>query len=445
MNFRFRSLPAVLAVALLLCVSYGLPPRASADDPFHTTPNPGGGSITTGSVGSTSLPATAGALMRSVRAELGVRPTIVQALQNAHDHSLTLLFTAARAGTPYTGIAIVTAPPGEKAGGAALYDTAARFRTTVGPMMRRLDGMTTPPTPGSARVPVALAPPEPLAAQPFTDGTGSISVPSGWAVPVANGGSVLASSPSHDVQVAYNMHFTGVDPSSPRAQMWLRTASPLARQGLHGAVLPYTTDAEKAWVAMFTELGREHGVQSAINVSSSSSGPSGSDFSGTFGSGPKMVHFIVHAFVLPPNPLGMWGLSDSHIFVNDASFARLANTANAVLGSVRINFGAVAAEQDGIRKAFQSQFEAEIRNDQEEDAMRQRGTDEALAHDRAAQEGMHRQAVSMENYSLDRAVVVNTTTGRHDTVDSDFADELVHDNANYEKVPAANLLRGVDY
>jgi hypothetical protein len=141
----------------------------------------------------------------------------------------------------------------------------------------------------------------------------------------------------------------------------------------------------------------------------------------------------------------MWGLSDSHIFVNDASFARQANTANAVLGSVRINFGAVAAEQDGIRKAFQSQFEAEIRNDQEEDAMRQRGTDEALAHDRAAQEGMHRQAVSMENYSLDRAVVVNTTTGRHDTVDSDFADELVHDNANYEKVPAANLLRGVDY
>lgn len=58
---------------------------------------------------------------------------------------------------------------------------------------------------------------------------------------------------------------------------------------------------------------------------------------------------------------------------------------------------------------------------------------------------MHNEAITMENYSLDRAVVVNTATGVHSTVDSSFADSLVHANPNYQQVPAADLLRGVDY
>lgn len=131
--------------------------------------------------------------------------------------------------------------------------------------------------------------------------------------------------------------------------------------------------------------------------------------------------------------------------MTEANLARQAETANAVLDSVRINFGAVAAQQNAIRQMFQKQFDSEIANDKAQDAARSARTDEALASDRAAQEGMHKEAVAMENYSLDRAVVVNATTGLHSTVDSGFADTLVHDNPNYQKVPAASLLRGVDY
>jgi hypothetical protein len=58
---------------------------------------------------------------------------------------------------------------------------------------------------------------------------------------------------------------------------------------------------------------------------------------------------------------------------------------------------------------------------------------------------MHRQAVAMENYSLDRAVIVNTTTGRHHTVDASFASTLVQANPKYQEVPASGLLRGIDY
>jgi hypothetical protein len=243
------------------------------------------------------------------------------------------------------------------------------------------------------------------------------------------------------------MDFTGIDPSNPRAQMFLRTASPLARANLHGAILPYTSNAADAWVAMYHALAKQRGLQQPqIRLTSSTpAGPNSADIAGTLGTGTNMIHFIAHVFVLPPNPNGMWTLSDSHIFLSNSEFARQAETANAVLSSVRINFGAVAAQQSAIRASFQKKFEAEIANDRANDRARQQRTDEALASDRAAQEGMHKQAVAMEHYSLDRAVIVDTRNGVHSTVDSGFADTLVKANANYQIVPAANFLRGIDY
>jgi hypothetical protein len=434
----------VLAGSCLGSIAFPRAVSGATDDAFRISANPGGGAILTGTLGRSSLPAATAALLRRVHTELGTRPAVVQSVRDARDHSLALLFTAAHGGTPYTGIAIVSAAPGAQVAGAALYDATARFHTTVGPMMQRLEAMT-----GVAQgtgVPVHLAPPKPLIAHPFSDGTGSIGAPADWTVAVAAGGSALASAPGGAAAVSYNMHFGGLDPSNPQAQTFLRTASPLARRNFHGAVLPYTADPVAAWTAMYAALGRQRGMQTDIHIDHSSPAGSGAaNFTGTLGSGPKRIHFIAYAFVLPPNPMGMWQLSDSHLFVTESQLAQEAATANAVLDSVRIDFGAVAQQQSAIRHMFQEQFEAEIANDRAQDAARRERTDAALASDRAAQEGMHKQAVAMENYSLDRAVVVNTATGRHDTVDSDFADTLVQGNPNYQKVPASGLLRGVDY
>lgn len=445
MNLRFG---AVLAVLLTGCGLFALlPPRvalAATPGTFQTTAYPGGGTILTGTLGSASLPVATATLMRRVHGELGTRPTIVQIVENSRDHTLALLFVAARGSTRYTGVAVVTANAGAQAAGAALYDTTARFHTTVGPMVRRLENMTVAGS-SNASARTRFAPAEPLITHPFSDGTGTIGVPADWTLN-AGGGSAMASAPAGAAQVSYNMHFSGIDPSNPRAQMFLRTESAAAREDLHGAVLPYTGDPVASWVAMYKMLARQHGMQAEIHVlRSAPAGQSAADLSGTLGTGPKTIHFIAHVFVLPPNVNGLWSISDSHIFVSDSHFARLAATANAVLDSVRINFGAVAAQEDAIRQSFQRLFEADIANDRAQDAARQERTDEALASDRAAQEGMHRQAVAMENYSLDRAVVVNTATGAHSTVDSNFAAALVQQNPNYQQVPAAGLLRGVDY
>jgi hypothetical protein len=442
LSATLRRSAAIAGSCFLGCV---LPSSASATDgAFQTWTSPGGGTILTGALGTASLPDATATLLRRVHAQLGTRPTVVQSAENAHDHSVALLFTVTRRGAPYTGLAIVTANPGGQAAGTALYDASSHFTTSFGPMLKQLQHLTAPPQPRTAAAP--LAPAEPLVPHGFSDGTGSISVPADWSVRVAGGGSAEASAPGGAAQVSYNMHFGGLDPSNPRAQTFLRTATPLARAGFHGIVAPYTGDPVRSWKAMYEGLARQHGFDPQITITHSSRvGATGANIAGTLGSGAKTVHFIGFVFVLPPNPMGMWQLSDSHLFVTQSQIARQANTAQAVLDSIRIDFGAVAAQQDQIRKAFQQQFETEIASDRAADAARAEHTREFLASDRAAQEGMHKQAVAMENYSLDRAVVVNARTGRHSTLDSNFAETLVQDNPNYQKVPASGLLRGVDY
>jgi hypothetical protein len=436
-----RRTAAIAGCGLLVGISSSM--AFAADDAFQSAPGLSGGTILTGTLGTSSLPDATASLLRRVHKQLGTRPTVVQSAQNDRDHSVALLFTATHDGAPYTGVAIVTANSGGQAAGTALYDRSARFGTSFGPMLRQLQDLTT----GQPAAPkLALAPAEPLVPHDFSDGTGSISIPADWSVQAAAGGSAMVSAPDRAAQVSYNMHFSGLDPSNPRAQMFLRTATPMARAGFHGIIAPYTGDPVQAWKAMYEGLGRQHGFDPHVEITSSSRvGETGANIAGTLGTGPKMVHFIGFAFVLPPNPMGMWTLSDSHLFLTQSTFEREANTGNAVLDSVRINFGAVAAQQQQIRAMFQKQFEAEIAIDQAEDGARAGRTAQFLATDRAAQEGMHKQAVAMENYSLDRSVVVNTTNGRHSTVDASFADTLVAGNPNYQKVPASGLLRGVDY
>lgn len=440
----------VLAIALLGIAGSFLAPHAAcaAAGAFQTTPNPGGGTIITGTLGNASLSDGAAALLRRVHRQLGNKPAVIQAARSPRDHSVAMIFTAARDGTPYTGIAIVTAAPGAQTGGAALYDTSARFHTTVGTMMRRLNAMTSPAAASAAPSRIAaLAPPEKLITHTFSDGTGSIGIPADWKLNVGGGGSASATGPTGEM-VAYNMHYSAMDMSNPRAQFFMRSEPPQLRAQYMRttAMVPYTTDPIKAWIAIFDALGRQNGgAGPQIHVDSQT--PSGNlvaDATGTIG-GKKPMHFIAHVFVLPPNPNGLWSISNSFVVVPDSEIAREATTANAVLNSVRIDFGAVAAQGAEIRKVFQAKFDAMLATSRAQTAARTQRVAQAMATDRAAQENMHKQAVAMENYSLDRAVVVNTSTGVHDTISSTFADTLVKANPNYQKVPAQNLLRGIDY
>src|SRR5579884_228263 len=321
-GLRPAACAALLSVGL---VSFGVPalaPRAAlaqSAGTFSTAANPGGGEIMTGTLGTSSLAAATAALLRRVHTALGSRPAVVQVARNARDHSLALLFTATHGGTPYTGIALVTAAPGAQAGGAVLYDTAARFHATVGPMLRRLNAMTTPSA-ASSRAAVTLAPAEPLVTHAFRDGTGSIGVPADWKLEVYGGGSAMASGPTGEI-VAYNMAWAAIDMSNPRAQYFMRSQPPQMRENfLHRvALLPYTSDPVQAWLTVPNQLAKQRGgFQPHFAVKSATTNGNMADIVATV-VGKKAsasAHIVAHALVLPPNPNGQWTLTNVFISVH---------------------------------------------------------------------------------------------------------------------------------
>jgi hypothetical protein len=411
-----------------------------------TIDNPGGGHILTATLGAQmSLQSAAAAMLQRIHTQFGARPTVVQVVQNTSAHSLALLFTESEGGQSFTGVSFVNAVPGAQAGGAALYDTTARFHTTVGPLVQRLQSLTSPGPSVSRTAPAAPA--EPLIQHAFPDGTGSIGVPADWKLTLAGGGSATAVGPTGEI-VSYNVASPAIDPNNQAAIRYLNGLPPQIRNAQMGntALLPYTGDPVRAWTTMFSQVARQHGKQGP-SFTVTSHAPAGKNAAEISGEGINNVPitYVAYVAVLPPNGMGQWTMDETFVVVPKAEVAREGATAAAILQSVRINFGAFAAQGAAIRQMFQRQFDAMIANGERENEARQRSTDQALASDRATQEGMHKQAVSMENFSLDRAVVVNQRTGAHSTIDSNFADVLVQGNSNYQKVPANQLLRGVDY
>lgn len=437
---------ATIVAGLALTSSFS---RASATaDTFARVTNKGGGTIVAGTLGNATLQEATATLLRRVHDEFGKRPTIVQAARNASAHSATLLFTEDRGGTSYTGMAIVTADPGAQAGGAALFDISTRFGKTVGPLMRRLNAMTAPGATATATASSHAAPALPLVTHQFSDGTGSIGVPAGWTLRGGDGGSATVVGPG-GVLVWYNIVIPAADPTNPRTQMLMRYQGPAQRQAFltRNAMLPYSGDAVKTWDSIYAQLAKQSGKRGpTFAISGSSQNGNVTNINGTYtyglGAGGRFSAFV---FLTPPDLNGLWGMHNMSVWVPVPLLAKDAATAQAVLASVRINFDAVGAQSDAIRSAFHQKFETQLGIARAQTAANTARVDEAMANDQIAQENMHKQAVSMENYSLDRAVVVDTRNGEHATIDSGFADTLVRGNPSYQKVATHDLLRGVDY
>jgi hypothetical protein len=435
---RFH-LGAVLLASAISASGTGV---AAASGSFRTVDNPGGGHISTGTLGQQpSLQSAAAAMLREIHAEFGARPAVDQVAQNPGEHSLALFFHVARGGQPLSGMSVVSASPGVAASGAVLYDTTARFPKTVASMLKRL-GANTDPAATQSSGPVAPA--EPLTQQAFSDGTGSIGIPADWTLKMGGGGSATAVGPSGEI-VCYNVSLGAWDPTNRTGRNFSGRMSPQFAQNAlsREMILKYDGDPERAWLTFFDQTAKRKGKEGPHFVATSVK-QLGQNTDEIVGTG-TTVAYIARVQVLPPDPMGQWTSAATYIVVPKKLVAQQGATAAAVLDSVRINFGVFAAQNAAIRQQFQQQFNAMIASGEAENAARQAGTDAFLANDRAAQEDMHRQAVGMENFSLDRTTLVNTETGAHGTVGNDLADALVESNSKYQRVPASRLLRGVDY
>ncbi len=427
----------------------GPAPGAGAAGAFQSIDNPGGGRIVVAGLGRGAAPAAAmAALLRHVHALFAARPIVTDSAENRASGSIVLFFSVARS----TGMAVVNTVSGGMTTGAVLYDRTERFARTLHPMLLRLRAITNGR--GGAAT-AALAPAAPLTPHPCADGTGSVGVPADWTLRTAGGGSTAVVGPRGEI-VAYNLAVSLQDPRNPRGLSALRFLPPQFQRMT--VRLPYTPDPVQAWTTAFGQLARQNGnPPPAVGVTSvtrlqSGSGTNLARIIGTWTAVPSAVNphgvdakYLAIVQVLPANGIGQWTMVSTYILMPNAAFRGSVATAFAVLESVRVNFGAVAAQGAAIGGMFHPQFDRMTAPALAQDRARASASARFLAHDRAAQEGMHRQAVAMEHYVLDETTVVNTTTGRHSTIGSGFAAALVRDDRNYQTVPPSQLLRGIDY
>jgi hypothetical protein len=453
MQFHVR--PAVAAIALLSITSTGCGNSsaafASASDGLAAIDHSGSGHILRGSLGTqSSLKAATVALLTRVHAALGDRPTVVNVIQNAAQHTSAVVFTATQGGTPITGLCIVTVAPGAPASGAVIYDSTSDFPKTEGSMLHDL--ASAPPAGGSsAKTSIAMAPAEPLIAHPFPDNTGSISLPSNWTLNASGGGSAFASGPSGEV-VNYQQPLAAADPSYGMGKM-LATgtgfyANPVRRsEGMQSiALLPYTGDPAQAWTKGFDRMSLQTTGKHSTNfiVDTVKKIDAHSDYIGghaTILTGPSKgpVTYFAYVTILPKNNLGSYMVVRSYCIVPTRAVAAQGATAAAVFNSVRINEAQINANLQAFDKMMQQQFESSIARDQEQDAIREGQTQSSIANANASANAMQIQAAGMVKFASDSTDVINTENGTHMTIANSSLPP------NYQVVPLQDYIKGVDY
>jgi hypothetical protein len=441
---------ALIAGCVLVGSSAAL---AATGGALTTIDNPGGGRVLSAGLGQTaSLRVAAGAMLSRIHSVFGTRPAVVQVVQNAAGHSLALLFTERRDGRSYTGVSLITVAQASPASGVALYDTSDRFPRTVNQLLKLYQGATARAmTTATAQHPARLNPAEPLVQQQWPDGTGTIGVPADWSLKSAGGGSALAVGPSGDEIAAFNSAQSAMDPTYGIGSSLLAgNADPRVRRHTLQSILllPHIADPVKAWTTTFDQMAIQNGKTGPHFVATkvTRTGDDTAMISGTgVGNKHEPIFYIAYVRVDPVNRIGQWGMKYSYVIVPKDKIVKDFQTAFAVLASARINAQAFAVQGQAIREAQAQRFNAEIASDRAQDAVRLAGTERAIANDQATQDAMQKEAVGMEHYSLDEAVVMHSSTGTRGTVDNSFAQTLVRDDPNYRIVPPSEFIKGVDY
>jgi hypothetical protein len=87
------------------------------------------------------------------------------------------------------------------------------------------------------------------------------------------------------------------------------------------------------------------------------------------------------------------------------------------------------------------QFQSSIARDQEQDALREGETQSSIANATASADAWQAQGAGMVNFALDRAVVINPSTGGHEQI-GNVSSGIP---PNYQVVPPGSYIKGVDY
>jgi hypothetical protein len=461
-NAHMRRLQLISsAVVFAWCLSAG----AQSNNGVTVIDNPGGGTVVYAQMPAQhTLQGAMGKVLQYVHARFGARPEITHVMRGADGNSLAIIFTVKSGkadSQEMAGLALVAVSPSAPAKGAVLSDQADRFRSTVGPMLKRLQGgaglsgtgssaaagVASPPGSTEATAPASapsLAGPSAAVSSPpggaaggaatsaaalhqtpFPDGSGSIGLPVGWIITGAHAGEVTAKGPA-GAGLHFDWPIPALDPNDPRSRG-------LRRGGAAGLVaIPHGTDAGNAFKSVIVQLYQKRGkAPPTIDiVDTKRLSPQESVLVANIGAidGQSPARSLVDLGIGPLDNLGGYT-----IFLYTISFPQpIAEQSQATVTAIFHSY-----------KVNQDVAVAEIRADAQKV---QQFTDSTVGDMRRRQDAQDRQFQAFDNNLLDRTVIRDTDLNGHGTVSNDLADALVEANPNrFQEVPPSEYVKGIDY
>jgi len=453
------------AVLLAWCLSAG----AQSNRGVTVIDNPGGGTVAYAQMPAQhTLQGAMSKVLQYVHARFGARPEITHVMRGSDGNSLAVIFTvkSRKAGSPeIAGLALVAVAPSAPAKGAVLSDQADRFRSTVGPMLKQLQGgaglsgtgssaagaagYAPASTPGSTEATAPASAPsvaEPSAAvssppggaadaaatpaaalhqMSFPDGSGSIGLPDGWIITGAHAGEVTAKGPA-GAGLHFDWPIPALDPNDPRSRG--------LRQGGAASlvIIAHDTDAATAFKSAIAQLYQKRGAAPPTIdiVDTKRVGPQESLLVANIGAidGQSPARSLVDIGIGPVDNLGGYTIFLYTISFPQPIAAQSQAIVTAIFHSYKVNPDVAAAEIGADAQKVQ-QF-----------------TDSTVGDMRRRQDAQDRQFQAFDNDLLDRTVIRDTDLNGHGTVSNDLADALVEANPDrFQEVPPSEYVKGIDY
>jgi hypothetical protein len=447
-----------LAIFLLLTAA-GVK-LANAQGALTTIENPKGGRIVYGQVDGQSTEAGAmGAVLRSLHNQYGDKPQVGKLFQVRGGNSVAVFFTMVnrhQGNMQLAGMIIVSRSSGDHVEAALMTDEAARFGSTINPMMTKLFSVWRPNGASSSQA----APAAKVAAlklYTLPDRSASVSLPDGWNVlPSSGGGTIMAQGPDGSA-VALGYPYLAADTNNPSVRQTMAT---LQRGGLrntsyaHALYYAYGGDLGRTFEDLL-QMARKNQGEGPVTIKISSETPmpvSGAlrcahlhgQIDAQDGKGMREMNTVFCSS--PPGPHGSYMNLAYHTAVPLQYADKERGTMEAILASFNVNQAVVQSQANAIaapaiaaihevgRRAAQQAADAHAAEDAHNAAVEKRWD----AQDKSNQ--------AFSNYLLDQTVIQDNQLNAHGTVWNQTADALVKsDPQRYEYVNTPNFWKGVDY
>jgi hypothetical protein len=426
-----------------------------------------GGTIVYGVVdGATTRAAALGGVLRTVHNSCGEKPQVGSVFRVRGTNSDAVFFAVAdhpHGNRPAAGMIIAAQTGPQTVEAAMVTDDAARFNSTVNPLLNQLFSVwhpggnpgSMPDVPGSG----GGVPPTPQAT--LSDETATLSLPAGWTLdPNCSRGFALVSGP-HGEDVGLDLFFAALDPQGQTYKNLMRWGAPASRY----VILPGDVDLNKSFLEVWQKLRAVNKMAPApMKIASIRplSAPPLAQCVETTGQidpdGKGMKELRALLCKMAPDQNGAYGFVLSLYRLPLGATDQQRATASAIIASYKVNvhlvLELVQAEEDAIQA---QQQDLKPMGQQAIKAMHRAGGNAAEAA-RAAQWSRFNQLENdifqpsrFSNYLLDQSVVENNNVSGpggagYATLWTSIADALVRSNPNrYEAVNTPVYWNGVDF